>query len=260
MKPCFFVLVFFLTSCGSSGGGDVNDTSQPPPPPPPPPILITSSDLIQYVPGDYLAYSYKFNSVFYDGSVAADTQGTLNIDILPSSYSTPIITIPVKLVFSIEEFGAVTSSSIGYYGYDATGSFRQYLLKDLIFVNQIDNDLGSLLIASPLGSGTSWSNTALDYVEGVLMEVVTDYSVIKTEIINTAYGDIEAFKIIYSSTGEEVDCILCIDTTSFSGVIWVHPSIGIIKLSEEGVLNIGLDVNYSLSWSLSGFSISSYNE
>jgi hypothetical protein len=241
-----------LVACGGgSGGGDGGGANIDFP---------EDTRLIPYFPGDTLSYAYSYERAYYDGSSRIDIDGRLNINVVDSLYTTEKLQYSVQILSSIEDGGTVISSSSEHFAYDEDGSHYRYVLSDGAYSNKEEGEDGVLFLKFNLSVGQSWLSRGDEYIEDDKYNVQKNYAVTSIERVSVPVGSVEAFKIVYSAT--EIPCgtsFLCPpleEEADYSGVMWVHPDIGIVKLQEQGEFGYpSTKRSYRMEWSLIEYNI-----
>lgn len=236
-------LILGLYACGGGGGSNVEfpDSTET--------IPISTNTLIQYRSGDWLEYQYTYRSAYYDGSGEIAIDGVMDTYALVPQHESPLLSGELAISRVVTQNGDVVGSTFGHYGYDENGGLRHYLVENGYYANQANFYAGTLILPGTLGVGMSWVSTGLfrhpqrsDYYN-----VTINYAITTKESIITSYGEIESYKVTYSASGDEWPL-----STSFSGIMWVNPSLGIVSLSESGEFSsFAINQNYTVSWSLS---------
>jgi len=206
-----------------------------------PPTLIpyNGSEILNYVVRGQGAYSDGSGQASYDSNVTLYIFGGFSSDVQPN---------PVFLQTAVQEGQGQSFTTNDYYFYDDTGNYVQLTTEVEAtdnFVNREDNALGALTYPARLKVGDAWTNKPYTFrYDGELYSGSRAFTVLAKEMVSVPYGNVKAYKISFSQSGDRVG--YGVGSADMSGLAWIHPQIGLVKYQEAGETgSYGYSYNYT---------------
>ena len=210
-------------------------------------VIADPDTLIPYNGSEILNYVVRGEGGYSDGSGQASYDSNVTLYIF-GGFSSDVQPNPVFLQTSVQEGQGQSFTTNDYYFYDDTGNYVQLTAEveaTDYFVNIENNALGALTYPARLKVGNAWTNRPYRFrYDGELYSGSRAFTVLAKEVVSVPYGNVEAYKISFSQSGDRVG--FGIGSVDMSGSAWIHPQIGLVKYQEAGEAGFyGYSYNYT---------------